>query len=319
MSDYKDIKGLKVRYLASDPANPEIGELWYNSTTNVAKVRGYQASAFSTQNAMPTATRSGAGAGTETAGLAWCGDNPGGRASQTYEYDGTNWTSGGGYPSSVTQIGGGGSQTSAIGVGGFPPSGISAVNEYNGSTWSGGTSYPTAIRGGDGGGPSVPASYHGGGEIVNTGTNAFNLYDGSTWTAGAANPSANFNKFCGTQTATLAVSNGPGATQTFDGATWTTVNPALATNSAGMYGSQTVAVNACASPSGNGPAQEWDGTCWSNGAAPSQTGLTSRQVNENGTVGLFAGGYPASAPPNDQAATEEYTAAAESTLTIGTS
>ena len=92
MSDYKDIKGLKVRYLASDPTNPELGQVWYNSTTNVAKIRGYQASAFSTQNNMPTATRSGAGAGTETAGLAWCGDNPGGRSNKTFEYDGTNWT-----------------------------------------------------------------------------------------------------------------------------------------------------------------------------------------------------------------------------------
>ena len=49
---------------------------------------------------------------------------------------------------------------------------------------------------------------------------ATELYDGSTWTAGAANPTANFNRFCGTQTATLAVANGPGATQTFDGSSW---------------------------------------------------------------------------------------------------
>jgi hypothetical protein len=319
MASYININGNNIPIRASDPSNPILGEIWYNTTSNTLKGYVFESSAFSTQNAMPTATRSGAGAGTETAGLAWCGDNPGGRANQTYEYDGTNWTSGGSYPSSLTQVGGGGSQTSAIGVGGFPPSGISAVNEYNGSTWSGGTSYPTAVRNGDGGGPSVPVSYHGGGEIVNTGTNAFNLYDGTSWTAGAANPTADFNKFCGTQTATLAVANGPGATQTFDGAAWTTVNPALGTTGAGMYGDQTTAVNACANPSGNPTAQEWDGTCWSNGATPSQPGLTSRQTNENGTVGLFAGGFPASAPPNDQAFTEEYTAAAAATVTISSS
>jgi hypothetical protein len=96
-------------------------------------------------------------------------------------------------------------------------------------------------------------------------------------------------------------------------------NPALGTSEAGMYGSQTIAVNACAGPSGNPTAQEWNGTSWSNGATPSQVGLTSRQTIENGTVGLFAGGYPASAPPNDQAFTEEYQAAAAATVTFSSS
>ena len=320
MATYIDLHGNNIPIVSSDPSNPIYGEMWYNTATNALKGRIYASSAFSTANVLPTAHANAAGAGTVTAGLVWSGDNPSGRSNITMEFDGTNWTTSGNYPVSFTQVAGGGSQTSAIAVGGGPPWTSNTANSYNGASWSGETAYPTNIRGADAGGPSETASYAGGGENYNTATNAFNLYNGSSWTAGAANPSANFNKFVGTQTATLGVANGPGGTQSFNGTSWTTLNPALNTTSAQMFGDTSAAVNACTpQPTGALPAQEWDGTCWSAGGIPSNPGFTNRAACQTGTSGFFGGAYPTSPPPTSSNVVEEYSAAAAATVTVTSS
>ena len=55
-----------------------------------------------------------------------------------------------------------------------------------------------------------------------------------------------------------------------------------------MYGSATVAVNACTDqPSGTLAAQEWDGTCWAAGANPAQTNFRSRAACQTGTTGFL--------------------------------
>jgi len=38
MATYKEIKGFKIKVLASDPANPLEGEMWYNTTSKTLKV-----------------------------------------------------------------------------------------------------------------------------------------------------------------------------------------------------------------------------------------------------------------------------------------
>ena len=37
MSTYKEIRGLKVRDYTTNPDNPIEGQLWYNTTDNVAR------------------------------------------------------------------------------------------------------------------------------------------------------------------------------------------------------------------------------------------------------------------------------------------
>jgi len=320
MATYIDIHGNNIPIVSSDPSNPIYGEIWYNTTTNALKGYVYASSAFSTANVLPTATMGGLGGGTITAGLVATGDYPGGRSNVTMEYDGTNWAVGGTYPVSYTQVGGGGTQASMIAAGGGPPWTSNLTNSYNGTAWSGETAYPTNIRGSDGGGTGETASFVGGGENYNTATNAFNLYNGSSWTAGAANPAANFNKFVGTQTATLAVENGPGATQTFNGTSWTSGNAAGNTSSGNMYGSSTVAVNGCTSqPTGTLPAQEWDGTSWSAGAIPALPNYRLRTTCQTGTSGFFGGSYPGAAPPTSSNDVEEYSMAAAATVTVTSS
>jgi hypothetical protein len=37
MAEYINIKGQSIEVVASDPANPTLGQIWYNSTSNTLK------------------------------------------------------------------------------------------------------------------------------------------------------------------------------------------------------------------------------------------------------------------------------------------
>jgi len=74
-------------------------------------------------------------AGTYTAGLAAGGDP---NRSETEEYDGEGWTSGGSLPVGPgwSNAASGGTQTSAIIAGGYNPSTTNNAAQYNGTSWS---------------------------------------------------------------------------------------------------------------------------------------------------------------------------------------
>jgi hypothetical protein len=44
MTEYTGIKGGKVQNFSSDPANPFVGQVWYNTTSSELKVRSSNAS-----------------------------------------------------------------------------------------------------------------------------------------------------------------------------------------------------------------------------------------------------------------------------------
>jgi hypothetical protein len=70
MAEYINIRGQSIEVVASDPANPTIGQIWYNSTSNTLKGGGVTtAGAWATGNNLNTARQMLAGAGTQTAGL----------------------------------------------------------------------------------------------------------------------------------------------------------------------------------------------------------------------------------------------------------
>ena len=68
MADYKGIKGFKVQSLASDPSAP-IGQVWYNTTTNVLKYQALGAGTWSSGGNCNTGRAQLAGAGILTAGM----------------------------------------------------------------------------------------------------------------------------------------------------------------------------------------------------------------------------------------------------------
>ena len=45
MTTYKEIKGQLIRQVSSDPTNPLIGQIWYNTSLGVLKGRKFTAAA----------------------------------------------------------------------------------------------------------------------------------------------------------------------------------------------------------------------------------------------------------------------------------
>jgi hypothetical protein len=77
MAEYINIKGQNIEVVASDPANPTLGQIWYNSTSNTLKGLGVSTvGSWATGNNMNTARSQLAGAGTQTAALAFGGTPP---------------------------------------------------------------------------------------------------------------------------------------------------------------------------------------------------------------------------------------------------
>ena len=70
MVAYTGAKGGKVQNFSSDPTNPYVGQVWYNSTSSALKVRSSNASgAWTTGGSLNTARQGLAGCGTQTAAL----------------------------------------------------------------------------------------------------------------------------------------------------------------------------------------------------------------------------------------------------------
>ena len=95
MVAYTGIKGGKVQNFSSDPSNPFVGQVWYNTTSSQVKVRSSNASgAWATGGSLNTARYAPGGAGTQTSALAFGGNtpSPGTGLTVTESYNGTSWT-----------------------------------------------------------------------------------------------------------------------------------------------------------------------------------------------------------------------------------
>ena len=180
-----------------------------------AAVEEYNGSSWTSVTSMPTQTRGQMGAGTQTAAFACGGANnpssapPGASVDTTYEYDGTNWTSGGDMGHGRNDGQGCGTLTAGLAVGGrsnLPPypaiPAADTVEEYNGTSWTAGGAYPTAMNAIGNAGLQTAAIICGG----NTGGNigASNTYDGSSFSSSATlNTARGYLSGCGTQAAGL--------------------------------------------------------------------------------------------------------------------
>jgi hypothetical protein len=69
MSTFKEIRGTLIKSVSSDPANPEVGEIWYNNT--IGSLKGYLnlGGAWASGGNLNTARSELGGAGTQTAAL----------------------------------------------------------------------------------------------------------------------------------------------------------------------------------------------------------------------------------------------------------
>lgn len=327
MATYYDKHGQKVQYLSSDPANLTEGQVWYNSTSNTAKVQGYGTAAWASSGNLPQAGDERVGLGEQTAALSIARQNSG---YQTFAdcdtYNGATWTSSPNISTSRTSgfASREGSVTAGVYAGGFyhTPSSPTMGNteEYNGSTWTA-TNPLNQARYGKGGWGTEPSMFAAGGYSWTAGTTYTNTesYDGSCWTAVNSLNNARSGGFaCGSPTAAnyFSYSATAGFLENWDGTCWSTLPASFNDAASGRTGAGT-ATSAWAGGSGTSPKQQtetWDGTSWS--SSPATTNQASSRTNSGcgtATAGLVFGGSPTIS------ATEEYTAAGVETKTITTS
>jgi hypothetical protein len=98
-----------------------IGQVWYNGTTKALKFTDETfSSAWATGNNMGTARSALAGAGIQTAGLAFGGTAPP-FTGATEEYNGATWSPSNPLNTARYLLGGCGTQTAGLAFGGFTP------------------------------------------------------------------------------------------------------------------------------------------------------------------------------------------------------
>ena len=97
MTTYYGLYGQKVQYLASDPTDVQVGQVWYNSTSATLKVRSATTSGtWASGGNLNTATDQQGSGGTQTSAIKFggrSGDPTPRQTNATEKYDGTSWTS----------------------------------------------------------------------------------------------------------------------------------------------------------------------------------------------------------------------------------
>ena len=325
MADYINIRGQNIEVVASDPANPTLGQIWYNSTSNTLK--GLSLSTAGTWatggalNNLRTQTNLMV-AGTQTAAIVT--SLTGTPSTTTTElYNGSAWTnSPATYPTTARFLNLMGTQTATITGGGVnePPGVGSAVSaSFNGTSWTANPSLNTARNTANGYGVSNTANTLAGGDNGG-GLNSTETWNNVSWTTVPGTLStgrpAGCNSIGSSKDAFLFVGGGPSPTQSvesWNGTTWTTIPGTPVTNqptvrsSFGGAGNPTAAVVFGGNPpvySGN--TLNWNGTTWTANPNSMNVGSPNRaHVGGCGTqaAALAAGGEN----PVAGLATEEYT------------
>ena len=266
--------------------------------------------AWSAGGNLSTARYALAGAGTQTAGLAFGGYSGTAMVPTAEEYNGSSWTNGGNMGTARYRLAGNGTQTSALATRGFAPSPVSQTNiteEYDGSSWTGGGNNVITGSSSCSTGTQTAGLNWGGAPNLSSSQE----YNGSSWTAGnTLNTGRSGSGGAGTQTSGLAFGNTTD-TETYNGTSWTSVNSLSNSALSGNGALQTAAI----AVAGPGVTETWDGTNWTS------TGVSVAVPRGDGifVVGTTAAALKFGGNPPVTNSTEEWTsstlATTASTLT----
>ena len=188
MTAYKTIKGFTVQSLATDP-----------------KATGIAGATWSSGGNLNTARRNLGGTGTQTAALAFGGNN-GSALGVTETYDGSSWSEVADLNTVRFGLGSANAapQTAALGFGGEIVSGPTYqvhTEKWDGSSWTEVNNLPTAISHMAGAGTQTAALSIAGEPTYDASVE----FDGTNWTAGGSLNAAKYQLAgCGLQTAAIA-------------------------------------------------------------------------------------------------------------------
>ena len=284
----------------------------YNKSTNVIT-----AAAWASGGALTVAVYDGAGAGTQTAGLAFGGDTaPDGTAAGSYEYDGTSWTAGNSLNNGRRELNGFGTQTAGVAALGGDTPATTYTEEYDGTNWSNANAASTARTMMGAAGIQTSGLVCGGNPGTMTTTEE---YDGTNWSSGGALPVGKQSNDC-FGTTSDAVRNVGGntspanyvsTTESYNGSSWTSGPTMLyGADRLAASGSSTSGLVSGGRESGTKTAKcaNFDGTSYASNAnlSNARSGQMATGKGETSNASSFlAGGYN---PSNARmTATEEFT------------
>jgi hypothetical protein len=327
MTTFKEIRGTDILALSSDPSNPELGQIWYNSSSGTLKgYMNYSVNAWSAGANLNTARTYPGGTGTQTAAIIVAGAVVGGFPgfiNATESWNGSSWTTSGTYPVNIVGNAVIGTQTAALGAGGYQQFGSypNATRYYNGTSWS-----------------TVPGTLNITGQNMSqfgTQTAAIIVgiqadepktqsYNGTSWTTLPATTNVNHGAggmAFGNQTAAILGFGQntpyPVQSESWNGSTWTTgpnVNTARGQGGSSQNSPQTSGV-VFGGTTGTitGTTETWNGTSWTTAGT---LGTPRYQIRGNaGTSGasaLAAGGFV----PGYSASTESWVGTQLQTRTV---
>ena len=320
MATYKNIKGFGIQYLDSDPATSNVGQVWFNSTTKTLKGTtegGAPSGTWASGGLLVTSRRSLAGTGTQTAGLAFGGNN-GGALGYTETYNGSSWSEVADLNTARFGLGSANAapQTAALGFGGEVVSGPTYQNlteKWNGTSWTEVNNLPTAISSMAGAGTQTAALSIAGEPTYDASVE----FDGTNWTAGGSLNAAKYQLAgCGLQTAAIAFGGRDPAlaqTEIYNGTSWTEVadlNTAR-TNLGGAGTTTSALAFGGFTPGALAVTEFWNGTSWTEVA---DLATARYQLGGAGTSSL-ALAFGGNIPPHSRA-TEEFTAPDTATVSF---
>jgi hypothetical protein len=325
VATYYDIFGQKVQYLSSDPSDVQVGQVWYNSTSNTAKFRGvgFGTGSWASGGNLPE-SKNGMGAfGVQTDAIAAGGYN-GADVTASQSYDGTSWTATPSLSNQRRGLRGFGVSTAGAVAGGEHTSIIGNTEEYNGSSWTNGGTMPTAAYiYGTAGTLTAGIAFGGAPNPIS----ATQLYDGTSWTTSPGSlPEGRYGLGgSGTQTAALAFGGAspPGSnTNTvsdWNGTAWSSNPHSMNTSRRdfGFAGSSQDGAIIMGGQEGSASAvtETYDGGSWTTESSMSTARAASAGAGSEG-VSFAAGG----SSPSLQNVTEEWTSPSVNvTKTITTS
>src|SRR5210317_1453959 len=320
MSTYKKIRGTTVQNNAGNLPSAVDGQLWYDSTNAVFKHQYPNvtaAGAWSTGNNLNTGRETLAGAGTQTAALAFGGEIPP-QTGVTESYDGTSWTEVNDLNTARYGLGGVGTQTAALGFGGN--TGPNTVTEsWNGTSWTEVNDLNTGRNILTGIGIQTSALATGGNDGARTAVTE--SWNGTSWTEVNDLNTARMRlggNIGSDNTAGLVyggnIATGPVAsTESWNGTSWTEVND-LNTGRDGIRGTGTTSAGIAfagetggGAPGFTGATELWDGTSWTE-TTDMSTGRPSHASAGSQTSALAFGGQPVA---SNGALTEEWLGAGQ--------
>ena len=325
MGNLRTIKGLYIKHVSSDPSNLVEGDIWYNTSTQTLKIAPKLSGTWAAGENTPAAIRDNGGFGITTAAAMFGGYNASTDSSinETYEYDGTDYASGGNLPNTRSQLKGFGTQTAGVCVG--HSSGGALTEEYNGSTWAEGGDLNNGRASGAACGTLTAGLYMGGALAPGFAT-AIEEYDGSSWASNPNSLSTGRTQVAGAgvQTAAFGAGGyGPGTTvqaitEEYDGSAVSSGgNLNTARKQMGGAGTLTAGIimGGSLAPA-TGATEEYDGTAWASQGNMGTGRYAYAASSQQAATAVVMAGYTG---PANQNGTEEYTAGVVGARTADTS